>query len=84
MFSDSTCSNGLPGYGGINDNGEACCPLDCGFCGGESCGAGGRSQECCINGVLNNQDDCSVTNAAPCVVTEGARHVTGQSPQKAA
>ncbi|CAN0376075.1 unnamed protein product, partial [Hapterophycus canaliculatus] len=53
---------------GVNDNGEACCPLDCGFCGGDMCGAGGRRKECCINGVLNNQDECSDTNPAPCKI----------------
>ncbi|CAN0456063.1 unnamed protein product, partial [Scytosiphon promiscuus] len=67
--SGQTCSNGIAGYGASNDNGEACCPLDCGFCGGVGCGAGGRNKECCINGVLNNQAACSDTNLAPCVVT---------------
>ncbi|CAM9644958.1 unnamed protein product, partial [Hapterophycus canaliculatus] len=67
---DSTCSNGLPGISASNDNGEACCPLSCGLCGGDGCGTDGRNRECCINGVLDNQEDCSMTNAAPCEITE--------------
>ncbi|CAN0202138.1 unnamed protein product, partial [Hapterophycus canaliculatus] len=51
-----------------NDDGEACCPLDCGLCGGDGCGIGGRNKECCINGVLNNQEDCSDTYSAPCKI----------------
>ncbi len=69
----SECSNGLPGYEGTNENGSACCPLGCTACGGLGCSkvgaaAGFDNTACCINGVLNNQPDCSVSGAAPCRV----------------
>ncbi|CAN0362853.1 unnamed protein product, partial [Scytosiphon promiscuus] len=54
---------------GSNDVGDVCCPLDCVQCGDDGCGADGRSKECCINGVLNNQPSCSVSGTAPCIVT---------------
>ncbi len=43
-------------------------------CGGVGCGAvpGFTNKACCINGVLNNQADCAVSGAAPCVVGLGA------------
>ena len=71
-----TCSNGVVGYEGSNDNGIACCPLECTKCGGTGCGtvgaaAGLDSTACCVNGVLNNQELCSVAGEAPCEVDGG-------------
>ena len=71
--SGDTCVNGLAGIDGADDNGElVCCPLGCGACGGIGCGSfpGGNTQ-CCANGILNNQQDCSVSGAAPCSITGG-------------
>ncbi|CAM9818929.1 unnamed protein product [Scytosiphon promiscuus] len=67
------CIDGIEGYLGENDNGSVCCPTGCTQCGGAGCGTVGAGEDlgntdCCINGVLNNQEFCSVTNAAPCVV----------------
>ncbi|CAM9778115.1 unnamed protein product, partial [Scytosiphon promiscuus] len=67
---EELCVNGIPGIDGSNDVGDVCCPLDCGQCGDDGCGADGRSKECCINGVLNNQPSCSVSGTAPCIVTD--------------
>ena len=79
-----TCSNGLVGFEGTNDNGSACCPIGCGQCGGAGCGAVGRDEgldntDCCINGVLNNQELCSVTGTAPCVIDGGESFCTTNS-----
>ena len=65
------CSNGIIGFEGTNDNGSACCPLGCTKCGGAGCGKIGAAEDlgnedCCINGVLKNQDLCSATGTAPC------------------
>ena len=77
MFSNTAfvprCSNGLTGFEGENENGKACCPVGCTGCGGLGCGRIGAAQglgnkDCCINGVLNNRDLCSVSSEAPCVV----------------
>ena len=45
-------------------------------CGDVGCAKSGKANgldntDCCINGVLNNQPDCSVSGEAPCVVTDG-------------
>lgn len=68
-----TCANDLPGYDGSNDNGDVCCPLGCGSCGGPGCVRFGSEEgldrfSCCINGILGSQLDCSETGEAPCVV----------------
>ena len=46
-------------------------------CGGLDCNKSGRptysNKDCCINGVLNNKPDCSVSNAAPCIITEDGK-----------
>ena len=69
----SECSNGFAGFEGENDSGKACCPLGCTKCGGTRCGSVGRdagldNTDCCINGVLDNQEMCSVSREAPCVI----------------
>ncbi|CAN0044702.1 unnamed protein product, partial [Ectocarpus sp. 8 AP-2014] len=68
-----TCSNDMVGMDGINENGAVCCTFECGQCGGEGCGSvpGLDNTHCCINGVLNNQELCSVAGAAPCVIDSG-------------
>lgn len=47
-------------------------------CGDVGCGTSGSANglgntACCINGVLNSQPDCSLSGAAPCVITDGKR-----------
>ncbi|CAM9959250.1 unnamed protein product [Scytosiphon promiscuus] len=58
---------------GTNDIGSVCCPTGCGQCGGAGCGSSGAGEgldntDCCINGVLNNQEMCSDSGEAPCVI----------------
>ena len=70
------CINGFPGIDGKDMNGvDVCCPLECNQCGGVGCGSNGErgfgNKECCINGILNNQQNCSVSGAAPCIITDG-------------
>ncbi|CAN0431092.1 unnamed protein product, partial [Ectocarpus sp. 12 AP-2014] len=67
------CSNNMEGIDGINENGAVCCTAECGQCGGEGCGSvpGLDNTNCCINGVLNNQELCSVAGSAPCVIDSG-------------
>jgi len=77
----SECSNGFEGFEGQNDNGVACCPVYCGGCdGGVNCGGQGAAAgieyfadytACCVNGVLDTQDLCSVAGGAPCQVDGG-------------
>ena len=79
----SHCSNGLPGFEGENENGKACCPLECTKCGGAACytagaAAGLDETSCCITSVLNNQELCSVAGEAPCKVDDGASVVCAQ------
>ncbi|CAN0334243.1 unnamed protein product, partial [Hapterophycus canaliculatus] len=47
-----------------------CCTAGCGQCGGEGCGSvqGLDNTNCCINGVLNARQDCTVAGEAPCVI----------------
>ena len=49
-------------------------------CGGAGCGSSGKANnldntDCCINGVLNNQLDCSTSGEAPCVVNDDGESV---------
>ncbi|CAN0003838.1 unnamed protein product, partial [Choristocarpus tenellus] len=63
----STCTNGLPGV----QNDAACCVESCGQCGGIGCGTIPGTQgsyACCASTVLNNNEMCSVTGEAPCVI----------------
>jgi len=43
--------------------------------GGTGCGINGEdgfgNTECCPNGIIATKNDCSVTQAAPCVITDG-------------
>jgi len=73
---NGTCSSGIPGLEGTNENGTACCPLGCTACGGLECATAGAAaglgnKSCCINGVLENQPSCSTAGAAPCVIEVG-------------
>lgn len=69
-----TCgTTSIEGIVGTNDIGSVCCPHGCMQCGEEGCGRSGaaeglHSTDCCINGVLNNQDLCSVKGEAPCIL----------------
>ncbi len=67
------CSNGFVGYEGANEHGFACCPIGCTKCGGSECGTIGASlgldsTACCVNGVLENRELCSIAGTAPCVI----------------
>lgn len=80
-----TCSNGLDGIEGSNSAGDAvCCPLLCNQCGGRGCRKSGGStyneDDCCVNSVLNSQENCSVTAVAPCVINRaGTSYTTAPS-----
>ena len=56
--------------------------MQCGQCGEEGCGSipNYDGTNCCINGVLNNRDDCTVTGSAPCVIDAAG----GEEPGAAA
>lgn len=75
---DSTCSNGLPGIESApDDDGErACCPRECGQCGGPVCFTAGMpdydEHGCCDNTVINFHNDCDEAGAAPCVISKDA------------
>ena len=59
------CCNGLPGV----QNGEVCCNLSCGTCGGTGCfeRPGGRDN-CCVANIQERGLLCSVSSAAPCII----------------
>eukprot|EP00903_Cladosiphon_okamuranus_P006681 g6521.t1 len=57
-----TCSNGLAGY----ESAGACCPLECGFCGGDGCSETGK--ECCASDIEATEVKCSESRAAPCII----------------
>ena len=70
------CTDDVVGIVGKNDNGSACCPVGCGQCGGRGCASAGAAEhldntDCCVNGVLHNQELCSHTGSAPCVIDPG-------------
>ncbi|CAN0520922.1 unnamed protein product, partial [Scytosiphon promiscuus] len=63
------CSNGIPGI----QSGQACCPNECGACGGLGCGLFGDglgAHTCCQSEIEDLGHLCSVTLAAPCVVDD--------------
>ncbi|CAN0477411.1 unnamed protein product, partial [Hapterophycus canaliculatus] len=58
-IADETCSNGVPGIEGSNDEGSVCCPIECGQCGNDGCHQAGLAVEldntsCCVTGVIDN------------------------------
>ncbi|CDF34643.1 unnamed protein product [Chondrus crispus] len=54
---------------GVNGKGEsACCPKECGKCGGEGCDSFAPGKLCCISGVYKNGASCA-TKGAPCIPT---------------
>lgn len=65
-----TCRNGLVGY----DNNEAtvCCDIHCEQCGGPGCGSPTISvvsaNDFCASNILDNNELCSVTESASCVM----------------
>eukprot|EP00903_Cladosiphon_okamuranus_P013409 g12494.t1 len=71
---DKTCSNGVPG---IESSKGACCPAECGQCGGVGCSTvakllGLGSAECCEGTILANNKPCG---QAPCVIANGTKQV---------
>ncbi|CAN0251350.1 unnamed protein product [Ascophyllum nodosum] len=59
----STCSNGFPGF----QNGNVCCAVECGLCGGVGCSAApGGQNSCCTSAIITNGDSCSDAGEAPC------------------
>ena len=70
---DSTCTNGLVGYGSTNNAADFCCPLECGACGGIGCGSFGKEfgligEDCCQSGIFFSQVFCSESESAPCII----------------
>lgn len=56
------CSNGLAGY----ESAGACCPIECGQCGGVGCSAIGK--ECCASDIMATKVACSDSGEAPCII----------------
>ncbi len=49
-------------------NGDVCCALTCGTCGGQGCGMRmGGAQNCCAGRIRDNDQRCA-TNPPPCVM----------------
>jgi len=64
------CSSGFPGFDSID--GQSCCPVGCGGCGGSDCSTMGSTSgldhtSCCGSEILNNEDLCSISLEAPCI-----------------
>lgn len=66
------CSSANDIDGIQSSNGQACCPLACGQCGGVGCGAAGNAAgtDCCISSIVDAGDSCSVKEAAPCKIDD--------------
>lgn len=63
----STCSNGLDGY----QDGNICCKLACGLCGGVGCGrvnGTAGASDCCPSTIAQNNQICGGQVVAPCVI----------------
>lgn len=61
ILSVSQCSDGI-------QNGEACCPLSCGSCGGGGCGLlEGGPDECCVSNILDSGVTCD-EKGPPCII----------------
>ena len=70
---NSTCTNGLAGYGSSNNAADFCCPLECGACGGVDCGSFGKEYgligaDCCQSEIFHSQVFCNESDSAPCIV----------------
>lgn len=51
--------------------GTVCCPIECGdFCGGSGCGEVDATI-CCASAIVESNEDCDVSEEAPCVITDG-------------
>ncbi|CAM9620491.1 unnamed protein product [Ectocarpus sp. 6 AP-2014] len=79
-----TCDNGLAGV----SNGDICCTLGCGTCGGAGCSTreGFTGDDCCTANIVANNVLCADSGAAPCignvddeVPTETETETTGSS-----
>ncbi|CAM9132401.1 unnamed protein product [Ectocarpus sp. 12 AP-2014] len=67
MTVPSTCSNGLPGY----QDGQACCLMNCGMCGGDGCGSvngTAGASDCCPSTIINSARVCGGDIVAPCII----------------
>jgi len=52
-----------------SSNGVACCLTSCGACGGSGCsGRDGGGDGCCTADIIENNELCSVTGEAPCLI----------------
>lgn len=90
LSSGSTGSNGSPtsptftcpgaGILGINKGTgqSACCPKECGKCGGKSCDSFAPGKLCCISSVYNSGISCA-NKGPPCIPT-GASSGGGSTP----
>ncbi|CAB1103402.1 unnamed protein product [Ectocarpus sp. CCAP 1310/34] len=61
-----TCDNGLAGV----SNGDYCCTLGCGTCGGPGCSTraeGLDGNDCCTANIAQNGILCAESGAAPCI-----------------
>lgn len=72
----ASCSNGFAGFEGENDDGKACCPLECGQCGGADCdtaaaAAGLDATDCCVTDVINTHVACWIASRPPCEIVAG-------------
>ncbi|CAM9361846.1 unnamed protein product [Ascophyllum nodosum] len=68
VTSNSTCSNGLPGFEDTVN--FVCCDVACGLCGGPGCGnvPGLTGNDCCSETIATNGTSCSVAGEAPCIL----------------
>lgn len=64
------CSNNLVGL--ENDGATVCCDASCDECGGPGCGnptdSSLTANDCCTSNILANDELCSLTESAPCVL----------------
>ncbi len=69
IFLLETCPSTVGVVGIESSNGVACCLTSCGACGGSGCSAlEGGGDGCCTSDIIENNDLCSVTGVAPCLI----------------
>ena len=60
-----------------HSNGEACCHMSCGECGGVGCGSRpGGASACCLSHIDRAQDSCD-SHGPPCVLSAAAATADG-------
>ncbi len=63
---DAVCG-AFDGFLNINDNGDTCCPTECGACTfGNGCTSGSTFEPCCPWKIRRDSDTCSGSVSAPC------------------